>query len=70
MSRHISHRTVTRRAVNLNGAQCAVRVKSALNLQGKVLREKVEFEDTKRLARKMGRTAIEVGRQLSKGRNE
>ncbi len=70
VSRHISHRTVTRKAVNLNGAQYAVRVKSALNPQGMVLREKVEFEDTKHLAKKMGRTAIEVSRQLSRKRNE
>ena len=70
VSRHISYRTVTRKAVNLNGAQYAVRVKSTLNPQGKVLREKVEFEDRKRLAKNTGSTVIELGRQLNKARNE
>ena len=70
VSRHISHRTVTRKAVNLNGAQYAVRVKSTLNPQGKVLREKVEFEDRKRLAKNTGSTVIELGHRLNKARNE
>src|SRR2546422_3699996 len=70
VSRHISYRTVTRKAVNLNGAQYAVRVKSTLNPQGKVLREKVEFEDRKCLAKNTGSTVIELGRQLNKARNE
>jgi len=70
VSRHISYRTVTRKAVNLNGAQYAVTVKSTLNPQGKVLREKVEFEDRKRLTKNTGSTVIELGRQLNKARNE
>jgi pyridinium-3,5-bisthiocarboxylic acid mononucleotide nickel chelatase len=69
VSRHITHRTVTRKAVNLNGARYAVRVKSALNTQGEILGEKVEFEDRRRLAKKGGSTVIEVGHQLSKSMN-
>ena len=66
VSRHISQRTVRRTAVNLDGTKYAVRIKSTLSPQGRVLREKVEYEDRKRLAKKTGSTLIEVGRKLSK----
>jgi uncharacterized protein (DUF111 family) len=52
----------------LDGTGHVVRTKSAVDAQGHVLREKVEFEDRKRLAGKTGKSILDVDRRLVKRR--
>jgi pyridinium-3,5-bisthiocarboxylic acid mononucleotide nickel chelatase len=66
--RHINQRTVTSRTVNLDGTRQVVRTKSALSPEGHVLKEKVEFEDRKRLAKKTGKSLLEIDSRLARPR--
>ncbi len=70
VSRHINQRTVTSKMVAIDGSKYEVKVKSALSAHGAVLRQKTEFEDRKRLAKKTGRTVVEIDRQMSKGKRQ
>ncbi len=66
--RHITQRTVQRRALDVRGKRYAIRVKSVVNDKGKVAREKVEYEDRRKLARKMGLTLREVDNLVKSGK--
>lgn len=60
--RHIALRTTKRVLVDFKGKRLPVRVKSSLDEKGKVLGEKIEYEDRKKLAAQTGMSVREVGR--------
>ncbi len=67
--RHITQRTVEERVVKVGGNQYPLKVKSAVDLQGRILREKVEYEDRRRLSRKTGKSIREIDRLLGKNKS-
>lgn len=71
--RHITLRAQERRVVEIKGKPYPVRVKTALDKKGRVVREKVEYEDRNRLSKETGlgiRAVDELVRRGSqKGRN-
>jgi hypothetical protein len=60
--RHIALRTARRLVVDLKGRKFPVSVKSSLDRKGKILSEKIEYEDRKKLATKTGMSLREVER--------
>ncbi len=64
--RHITGRVTEEREVEVAGATYGVTVKSALDREGRVLREKTEYEDRKLLSKKTGKSLREIDRLLSK----
>ncbi len=62
--RHIALRTTKRVLVEVGGKKFPVSVKSAVDGKGRVLHEKIEFEDRKRLSEKMGISVRKIGRPV------
>lgn len=60
--RHIALRTTKRVLVDFKGKRLPVSVKSSLDEKGRVLGEKIEYEDRKKLAAQTGMSVREVGR--------
>ncbi len=63
--RHITPRTRGTRALTVRGRKYSLTVKAALDSEGNVLKEKVEYEDRKRLANETGLTIREVDRLVT-----
>jgi uncharacterized protein (DUF111 family) len=60
--RHISNRAEAVISVTIKGRQYSLRVKRALDEDGKLLREKPEYEDLKRISEETGQSLREVTR--------
>ena len=66
--RHIALRTHQKTVVDVKGKRYPVSVKTALDERGKIVREKIEYEDRKRVAERTGLSMREVDR-LAKSRS-
>ena len=62
VKRHIALRTTQKVTVEVKGKRYPVRVKAALDEKGKVIREKIEYEDRRKLAEKTGLSLREIDR--------
>lgn len=66
--RHIALRTTKRALVDVKGKRFPVSVKSSLDEKGRVVREKVEYDDRKKLAAQTGMSVREVERLVKSRR--
>lgn len=62
--RHVLKREISRRKVKIKGKKFTVKIKKAQDSSGKVMSERVEFEDLKKIARETGLSLKEVERLL------
>ncbi len=67
--RHITLRTAGKRVLQVKGNQYPLRVKSVVDAEGRILREKVEYEDRKRVARKTGMSIREIDHLTKKDKS-
>ncbi len=67
--RHITLRTTGKRVLQVKGNQYPLKVKSVVDAEGRILREKVEYEDRKRMAHKTGMSIGEIDRLVRKDKS-
>ena len=64
--RHILKRETVNKSVVINGTKYTVRIKKSYSPDGKLIGEKPEFEDLKKIAKKTGLTLKSVEKHISK----